>query len=184
MASSDEMAPDFNTKTCKQLRALLTSRKVKHKDLKLKAQLVAAADESEARKRKVEEELEREEAKKRKIEYDALLTQVQERGLKLEGTTLQALRDILQYDNKRKHKDEIWRGLFKRDFKADPARNPSQIFRARSETSVMVTSSTILFLPTKHRPSATNQNMTGSRCEVSGVRSSMPSPLPCSKWGR
>lgn len=122
MASSDEMAPDFNTKTCKQLRALLTSRKVKHKDLKLKAQLVATADESEARKRKAEEELEREEAKKRKIEYDALLAQVQERGLKLEGTTLQALRDILQHDNKRKHKDEIWRGLFKRDFKADPAR--------------------------------------------------------------
>lgn len=94
--------PDYVGKTCKQLRALLATRRIQHKDLKLKAQLIAAALKSDAVKRKAEQELEKENSKRLEIEYDVLLAQMQERGLEVEGTTPQALQATLQHDDERK----------------------------------------------------------------------------------
>jgi hypothetical protein len=70
---------------------LLTERSINHKTLLLKAQLVAAVDESDSRKRKADEELEQENSKKAKIEYEALLEQAEERGLESSVMTLEEL---------------------------------------------------------------------------------------------
>jgi hypothetical protein len=83
-------------KTCKQLRALLKGRNIDDRKLRLKAQLVAAVNESDSRKRKADEELEQENAKKVRIEYEALLEQAEERGLDSSAMTLEELREAIE----------------------------------------------------------------------------------------
>lgn len=152
MAPTTGPTSNYDAKTCEQLRAILAKRKVFHKRLKFKAQLVAAALESktpelmaelkaheeelEAKrkareemlkaKRKADEELRQERIKRLKVEEAKLVAQLQERGLNSKKKTLIELRQILKEDDKRLSRDNLWRSLFQRDFKADATRKSFQ----------------------------------------------------------
>jgi len=141
-------------KTVKELRALLQKRKIQHKDLQVKAQLVVTLvhdnDGSHAKghvrvsKRKAEElcgSYEKRARLKRESlpEYVALLAKVKACGLEITNTTQSALEQALAAHNRRlkeardreqrlayiaKTKSEVWPVFFQRTFQADHNREP------------------------------------------------------------
>jgi hypothetical protein len=134
--TSQSPPPDYNARTTKQLRAKLKKRRISHKDLKLKAQLVSALQESDRLIREAEEERVR-------LEREALTATLQKRGLHVPGNTLEELRANVQQENERireekerTRKASIWPTLFQRKFKADPSQKSFMDFPA--EVRVMV----------------------------------------------
>jgi hypothetical protein len=93
------LKPDYNPQTDKQLRVTLAIRGIVHKDLKLKAQLVAAVQESDRLKCEANAELV-------KLKQEATTAAVQECRLQISGEMLEKLQEVIKQDEERIREEE------------------------------------------------------------------------------
>ncbi|KAF1916521.1 hypothetical protein BDU57DRAFT_538819 [Ampelomyces quisqualis] len=102
--ADDNHVPNYPTKTCKQLRTLLNLPVVSSSHVKLKYYLVAALQESDVYIQEAENGLVNKRERDMKLEYQKLQETIQERGLKVSGTSRKDLRKPVREDDEKKER--------------------------------------------------------------------------------